>query len=117
MKRFIMPVVIIFIGVAWLLTNLEILPPIRWVLFLLFCGIGIFITLGFDKVTAVLGTFFIVCAVTAFMRQAEWLSWNIELPILVIIFGLLYLGSVLSPLPYPAWWREKDQANPKGRGL
>jgi len=110
-KRFIMPTLIIFIGCAWLLNSLEILPGIRWVWFLLFSSLGIFVGLGFDKVTFVIGTFFSICAICAFLRQVNWLKWGIELPILVISFGILYLIAILLPLPFPEWWNNDHKKN------
>lgn len=98
-------VAIMALGVAWLLNNVGVLPAVEWIwtLGLAVTGIMIVAIAGLDKATAVVGSFLVIKAFFSIFRQTGKISINYEIPILVIIFGLLLLVAVLSPLKKPAW--------------
>jgi len=98
-------IAIISLGIAWLLNNVGILPAVEWVwtLGLAVAGVVIIAVLGFDKATAVIGPFLVIGSFFSILRQTGRISVNYEIPILVIIFGLLLLVAVVAPLKHPVW--------------
>ncbi len=100
MKKFITPVLIITIGIAWLLSALEIMPMVNWlwVLGLAVAGVLVLALGGRNRTTMVLGPFLIICAGFSIARQSGRISEAYELPILVIIFGALSLVAAVMPL-------------------
>lgn len=101
----LLPVLLITVGTGWLLTTLDVAPEIDWVwtLGLAVSGILPFALVGFDKVTFVAGTFLIVASCLSLLRQTERLSLDVEVPILVIVAGLLLLLARLPAIPVPTW--------------
>ncbi len=100
MKKFVAPLLITTLGVAWLLTALQILPSVNWVwvLGLAIAGILVLALGGLTRTTFVLGPFLIICAGFSIARQAGKVSQVVELPVLVIIFGALSLFAAMVPL-------------------
>ena len=101
----ILPILLITIGVGWLLSVLGIAPDIDWVWTLGLAVVGIlsFAFYGFDKITLVVGGFFILASVLSVLRQTGRLSIDIEIPILVIASGLLLLAARHPNVPTPKW--------------
>jgi hypothetical protein len=91
MRKFIIPALIAGFGVLWMLDTLGIVPPLNvvWTLGLLAVGIGVFAGSGFHKESFPWGSFFIACAVCSVLRQMDVLTLRVELPLLVIILGIL----------------------------
>jgi hypothetical protein len=58
---------------------------------------------GLNKVTVVVGPFFILASMLSVLRQSGQLSINIEVPILVIAVGILVLIARLPAIPAPSW--------------
>jgi len=56
----------------------------------------------------VTGPFLIIASVFSVMRQSERININLEVPILVIVLGVLMLISQLSKLPLPDALKEKE---------
>jgi hypothetical protein len=102
----IIPVLIIVVGVGWLLTAQGIGPGINWVWTLGLGVIGIltFVVSGFDKVSVVLGPFFLLASMVSVLRQTGQLALDIEVPVLVISIGVLLLVAQLPAIPKPAWF-------------
>ena len=102
-KKLIIPFLIIAIGVIWLLNVLKLLPDIDWfwTIGLAAAGILSMVTGGLNKVTVVVGPFLLIASVSSVLRQTGRLHLNYEIPILVIIFGLLILISQILPLKTP----------------
>ena len=100
-----LPIVVITVGVGWLLTTKDVIPGVNWVwvLGLVVGGILIFVIGGFDKVTIVAGPLFTIAGVFALLRQTGRLDVGTEIPVLVIIGGVLALISRFLPLPVPKW--------------
>ena len=101
----ILPVLLITVGGGWLLTTLGIVPGIDWVwtLGLAIVGFLAFLAGGFDKVTFVVGTFFIATSGLSVLRQTGRLTINIEIPLLVILAGILLLIARTPAIPKPQW--------------
>lgn len=104
-KAAILPLLLITFGVGWLLTSLSLVPSIDWVWTL---GIGVvgILTLAFggvNKFTIVVGPFLIISSCFSFMRQMGMLRFEIEAPLLVIVFGVLLLAAQLPTIPVPSW--------------
>ena len=71
---------------------------------------------GFDKATFVAGSFFIVGSCLSLLRQTDRLSMDVEIPILVIVAGVLMLVARHPGIPVPKWIKEAgkvgDDASP-----
>lgn len=104
-RTIILPIVLIGIGTGWLLTTIGIMPGIDWVwtLGLALVGLMCFLLSGLDKVSAVVGPFFIITSFLSILRQSKLLHLDVEVPILVILAGVLLLVARSSAIPAPTW--------------
>jgi hypothetical protein len=102
----VIPTLIIIVGVGWLLTARGFGPGINWVWTLGLGAIGIltFLLSGFDKVSVVVGPFFLVSSLLSVLRQTGGLDLDIEVPVLVITIGVLLLVAQLPAIPKPGWF-------------
>ena len=82
---------VIALGVAWLLNTLNVIPGIDWIWTggLGIAGILVLMMSGIDRVSVVVGPFLVVTSVLSVLRQTGRLRFDIELPILAIVFGVL----------------------------
>jgi hypothetical protein len=98
---------IITVGTGWLLTVGQVGSGINWVwtLGLLMLGVGTFIISGgIDKLSIVVGPFFLVGSVLSVLRQMDQLSVDTEVPVLVILIGVLLLAAAMPFIPVPRWF-------------
>jgi hypothetical protein len=104
-KSLILPILLIAVGVGWLLGTLGVMPHIDWVwtLGLAVAGLLSFIVGGLDKVTVVIGPFFIMASLLSVLRQTGRLPLNVEVPVLVILAGVLLLIARFPAIPVPDW--------------
>ncbi len=104
-KTLLLPALLIVVGVGWLLTTLGVAPGIDWVWTLGLAGAGLltFVVGGFDKVTLVAGVFFIITSILSVLRQTGRLSFDVEVPILVILAGVLLIVARHPAVPMPKW--------------
>jgi len=96
----------IVVGIGWLLSTLNIFPPeINWIWTagLAAAGIMPFAISGVDKVNVVVGPWFLSASILSVLRQSEKLAFDIEVPILVIVGGLLMIVARSSAFPSPKW--------------
>jgi hypothetical protein len=102
----VFPLLVIVVGVGWLLTAQGIAPGINWVWTLGLGVIGLLAVLvsGIDKVSVVLGPFFILASFLSVARQQGYLKLDTEVPILVISIGVLLLIARLPAIPAPKWF-------------
>jgi hypothetical protein len=101
------PVLIIGLGVGWLLTAQGFAPGVNWIWILGLGVVGIVtfvLSNGLDKVSVVLGPFFLLASLLSILRQMGNLSLDIEVPILVISIGVLLLVAQLPAIPKPDWY-------------
>jgi hypothetical protein len=115
MKPLVIPILLIVLGVGWLLTTMGIVPQVDWVwtLGVALVGILAFVLGGFDKVTFVVGTFFLLASLLSVLRQTGRLAVNIEIPVLVIAAGVLMLFALSRFIPIPNWLEEPEQPQSK----
>lgn len=90
-RQFALPVMVIIVGIAWLLNVMGIIPPIDWLWTCSIAAIGILTLLlgGITKVTVVVGPFMMIASVSSVLRQTGRIDIDKEVPILVIILGIL----------------------------
>lgn len=102
-ERFVLPVLVIAVGVALLLDVRRVLPGVEWIFPVVFAAAGL-LTLyvrRFDKITFVFGPALLVASVTSFLRETGRLSLECELPILIIVLGGLMLLAQLLNIGLP----------------
>ena len=106
-------VLLIALGTGWLLSSLGYLPQIAWlwVLGLAVIGVSVFLVSGVDKVSIVLGPFFLAASGLSILRQAGTIPFNVEVPVFVILSGLLLLIASRPSVPPPAWFIPDKSVN------
>ena len=104
-KTLVIPLLIIAIGTGWLLTTLNIVPGLNWIwiLGLAITGLTSFAVSGIDKSSVLIGPFFLIASTLSVLRQIGYVTFNIEIPILVIVIGCLLLIARSSSIPLPKW--------------
>lgn len=109
-KSLCLPILIILLGTGWLLTAMNVVSGIDWIWILGLAAIGIvtFVVGGLDKTTVVIAPMFLAASVLSVLRQTGRLSMNIEVPILVIVLGVLMLVAHLKVIPAPKWLVDDD---------
>lgn len=109
-----LPVVLIILGTGWLLTSLNVLPAIDWIWTLGIASIGFltFLVGGWDKFTAVVGPFFLIMSLLSVLRQVGRMELNVEVPVLVILGGVLMLIARHPKIPMPQWVKDLKPTSP-----
>jgi hypothetical protein len=103
----VIPILIIVVGVGWLLTAKGFAPGVNWIWTL---GLGVIGIVTFvlskrlDKVSVVIGPFFLLASLLSVLRQTDQISLDTELPMLVISIGVLLLVAQLPSIPKPNWY-------------
>lgn len=105
----LLPVLLVAIGSGWLLSNLGVTPGVDWVWTLLLAALGVltFVLGGFDKVTATVGPLLIIASGLSWLRQSGRISLGFEVPVLLILAGVLALLAHLPFIPAPKWIQAK----------
>jgi hypothetical protein len=98
-------VLMITLGLGQLLSAMGVVPEINWVwtMFLAAAGVLVFVLGGINKATIVLGPFFLIGSILSILRETGRIEINVELPMLVILIGILILIAHHPSLPTPAW--------------
>ncbi len=98
-------ILLIILGSGWLLNNLKLIPGVDLIWILALGGFGIIILTfgGINKLTVVAGPYLMIASVLAMLRQTGRLPFDQEVPILMIVLGLLVLISYVSPISEPSW--------------
>ena len=115
--QLVIPVLIIAVGVGWLLTAQGYAPGVNWIWILGLGVVGILtfvLSKGFDKVSVVLGPFFLLASLLSVLRQMGNLRLEIEVPLLVISIGVLLLVAQMPSVPKPGWFIESAPGEPSG---
>ena len=102
----ILSILIMTVGVGWLLTALDYAPGINWIVTLSLGVLGFLIFIisgGVDKLSIVLGPFFLISSFLSILRQTGRLRADIEVPILVILIGALLLVAQMTFIRLPQW--------------
>ena len=108
--RFVIPILVIVVGVTWLLNVLEVIPGVDWIWTIGLAAVGV-LTLavgGVNKLTIVAGPFMIIAAITSILRQTEILGIDKEIPILTIALGSLLLVVQAAKLELPEILKKED---------
>jgi len=103
----VLSILIITIGVGWLLTVQGVGPGINWVWTLGLAVIGLLtfvLSGGLDKASIVIGPFFLVSSMLSVLRQTGRLETDLEVPLLVIVVGVLLFVAQLRIVPAPKWF-------------
>lgn len=102
-KKILVPILVIIAGGAWLLNELGIMPGVDWLWSIGLATAGILtIILGkTNKTTIVTGPFLLVAALSSILRQTDRLTLNREIPILIIVLGILMLVAQFIKQPAP----------------
>jgi hypothetical protein len=110
-KRFIVPLLVIILGVTWLLNVLKIMPGVDWMWTLGLAAVGILTMAvgGLNKLTVVIGPFLLAASVSSLLRQTGRLEIDREVPILTIVLGGLLLLVQLLNLPTPEVLKPRDE--------
>lgn len=106
-RKLTVPILVITVGLAWLLNVLEVVPDVDWIwsLGLAVAGILCLTIGGISKATVVAGPLLLVASVCSVLRQTGRLHEQQEVPILVIVLGVLMLLAQLLPLDEPGQTR------------
>src|SRR5687767_14749756 len=94
-------------GVGWLLMSLGVTAHVNWIWTLILAALGIvaiMISGGIDKFSIVAGPFLLAASGLSLLRQSGRLSENVEVPILVIIAGVLLFLAQTRLVPVPSWF-------------
>ena len=91
-RLLVMPLVVVALGTAWLLDTLGMLPSFSmvWIGAWIGAGVALMAGNGLTRTTVLWGPFLIGIGVCSYLRQREIITWNQELPILVILLGVLW---------------------------
>ena len=91
MKRLIVPILISIFGLCWLLAEMKIFDvgKMMWTLGLFSSGIILLTYLGFSKTTFVVGSMLVIGSGLSLLRYNGYITMEHELPVLVILLGLL----------------------------
>lgn len=116
MKTLVIPILLITLGVGWLLTTLGVVPQVDWVWTLGVAIIGVlsFALGGIDKVTIVVGPFFLFASFLSVLRQTGRLRIDLEIPLLIIAAGVLMIVARLPAVPVPTWLSETNAGPRRG---
>jgi hypothetical protein len=104
----VVPILIITFGVGALLSAAGIGPGVDWIWTLGLAVVGVLaLASGLDKFTVVVGPFLLIGSLFSVLRQTGRLHIDFEVPMLVIVFGVLTLVARVAPIPTPAWLRDE----------
>jgi hypothetical protein len=111
-KTLLVPILTITLGIGWLLTALDVAPRIdwAWTLGLAVIGLATLALGGIDKVTVVVGPFFLIGSLLSVLRQSGRLTLDVEVPILVITAGVLMLVARSKAVRTPQWLLDEKPA-------
>ena len=101
----VVPILMIAVGIGWLLSTLNIIPEINWIWTAGLAAAGFlpFALGGLDKVNIVVGLWFLSASVLPVLHQSGKLFFDAEVPILVIIVGVLMIIACSAAFPSPSW--------------
>src|SRR5256885_1980441 len=110
-KGIVIGLVIIAIGLAWLLNAMHIFVGVGWLWTLLLLGSGV-LTLAWpklNKLSFLAGTCLVIGSVFSILRQSGWISVEVEVPLMVVIFGVLFIVAQLPMIPHTKAYQDMKQ--------
>jgi hypothetical protein len=101
MKNFTAPLILAFIGAAWLLAELKIvdIKQYIWTIALFAVGLSIFFNRGFCKESFVPGFFFTIWGAVILLIDLDVISNRIHIPLMLLILGILMTFARTSLIP------------------
>ncbi len=101
----LLPIVLIAIGSGWLLSVMNVMPGINWIWISCLISVGALTMAlgGIDKFTVVFGPFFLIAGLLSFTRQTGRLTFDVEVPILLITLGVFMLIARAPSIKRPSW--------------
>ena len=102
-KGVVVSLLIIAVGVAWLLNTLHVIAGVDWIWTVSLAAAGV-LTLAWgrlNKMNFLVGVFLLIASVFSVLRQTGKISVDVEVPVMVITFGLLFLIAQLPIIPLP----------------
>jgi hypothetical protein len=110
-KKLLAPAITIAVGLAWLLNTLNIIAGVDWLwsIGLLAAGIFNIAAGGLNKVSIVTGPFLVIASIFSVMRQTGRIAIDLEIPILIIVLGVLMFISQLSKLEVPGIFQKEEE--------
>ncbi len=106
-----LPLAVISLGIGWLLNALGVHPEVDWLWTIGLAATGFLVLFSADwnRTTFTSGSFLIAASAGSLLRQTGRLSIDIEVPLLVIVLGLLLLVSRCTSIPSgPEWLAPRD---------
>ena len=105
-------IALIAVGIGWLLNVQGVFPSVDWLWTggLAVVGILMLVIGPIDKLIGVLGPFLIIASICSVLRQTEKLSIEKEIPILVIVLGILLVIVNVINLPTPESMKQADNS-------
>lgn len=102
---------VIALGVAWLLNVYHVLPGVNWVWTggLGVAGVLVLAISGINQLSVLVGPFLIAGSLLSILRQTGRLQLDLEVPILVICFGVLLFLTYVLRLPLPAYLKPTEE--------
>jgi hypothetical protein len=90
-KKYLVPFIIVVFGLGWLLERLGVISSwdVFWTAGLAAAGIYLLIVGGFNRDTFLPSVFLLICSAFSLARALGFVRLEIELPLLIIIFGVL----------------------------
>lgn len=109
---YIVPSVVIILGVSWLLDSLSVMPEVNWVrtVGLATAGALVLILGGANRLTVVAGPLLVTKSVCMLLTQTGLLAKHSEMPVLVIVLGCLLLLVQALRLPTPGLMQSEHWA-------
>jgi len=114
-RSILMSAMTIVVGVGWLLNAMHVIPDIDWIWTgaLALIGILALFSSSLNRFSYIVGFFLLLASVMSVLRQTGRVTPNVEVPLLVIGFGLLTLTAELLRLPMPQWMRDPQPGAPQ----
>jgi len=102
-KGVVVSLLIIAVGVAWLLNTLNVIAGVDWIWTVSLAAAGV-VTLAWgklNKISFLVGAFLLIASVFSVLRQTGKISVDVEVPVMVISFGILFLIAQVPIIPHP----------------
>ena len=102
-SKYVVPILVILVGTGWLLNVQGVFPSVDWIWTggLATAGILMLLVGTVDKLKGVLGPFLVIASICSILRQTQQLPIEKEIPILVIVLGILLVIVNMINLPTP----------------
>jgi uncharacterized membrane protein YhhN len=103
MNKFIGPLVLFLVGLGLLLIQLDLFPAgkVMWTGGLLIGSVCVFLNQGFNKSSFIPGTILLTLSILSLVRYNTGLSFEMEIPIILMVVGVIMALNKTSLIPDP----------------